>query len=1119
MTALLGKDLLNVVLSRKCDTPRCDFIKKLVKDPRITGAMTAMLQKISETCPAGLNTFVKDPRLGDLFYILNRWHTVGPEKQGVVSGFLETMLTSDTMKGVGDSYGKINERIRTMYGMVPDAKFTEQKPAHGGESYQGQPTPSDTGIRHETQKRGDALVVSNLDPQNSKGLLEPEVHPDALMDTQALPIQVSIRDAMDDLSSAQPKKGMSFSTTMKPDSVQTDQKQMATAPTSRTSGDKDPPMWQKRKAITAIEGGEDNSLAANDPEPQTKKSRSEVMAIAAEAVAGDSDQNSHEGLAQTNITQTMQSGIGTGGYHGPGGQPGVVNLSERADQYPANPHPVLQPEQKTFDPRMGGWHTGKEINDFYAAEEAKQKFIASAAKKFTGATTEELSAFHDSVKHWHEENKKFVQLKGNKEGERSFLQHLLGPHENASYQGSGIYGPHIAPKSGFHKWLNDTIFSSHKWAEFVKDKTFDVKGLNALLKKAKLNGRLPEDLFTVPDFNNEEAMRQWMTKVAADLINLGYFALDAAAIKKSGGWFIVGKALWEGLKKDAKEAFNKKQEKSDVKPTVEPTPAPAPGSTPSGDSHPPSNAEIIQAMSARPRMSERMARDMTGFIWEQSIKEHWLWDWEEGVQGLDDPIVKKRKDARQRLGDWGLHGENLSIQDKTIIGELSHHDSSVEIAYRYLNLPKAIRDNLEKNYWSWTTDNIFGSKKERIKRFEESVNYQHEKESKQNPAPTTAPKEELGLKHQRHLMDFRDDEAGNPSTGIFGSFITTGGYKVPTFGPGKHPIDKKTPKTDEKKTTPSDTKVDTKVERKLRGDNVLLPEGNGIYPAPDDINYDERERQAHQRRIHQEPEEAEPPYTQPNPGVAKVVAQPSPTTGTNAEETKTDAKLIDQNEEVADPYANRTRLAQKLVKVDEPGGFGGWGGGEHGEDTFPTLRPSFTADGADVVLEINQNSRQKLMNKLQWQAFKNYGWEANDESDNPLHFMNYVDEARRFHGELDKDDLLKEQCEEAIELSYSTNADVAQLPREVMLEGDPFALDTRGGAPLTVLTPDETDCEFHDIYPPLLIELPDDHPLKQFTQILGSQIPDSMLKNANRVTGNDWPTAGLENQYIVNTLE
>lgn len=187
--------------------------------------------------------------------------------------------------------------------------------------------------------------------------------------------------------------------------------------------------------------------------------------------------------------------------------------------------------------------------------------------------------------------------------------------------------------------------------------------------------------------------------------------------------------------------------------------------------------------------------------------------------------------------------------------------------------------------------------------------------------------------------------------------------------------------------------------------------------------------------------------------------------------------------------------------------------------TIPLLRPSFADGGADLLSTVLKNPNLQSINRLVWQSFNTGQWDANQESDNDLNMINIVEDAWRFSGELNKENKFEKQCEDAITEEYAREIHTAfDVPEQVMKDAVPVIQDIIPQPNVPTLS-SETELLFHDVFLPPWIEIPASSPWNQFTAIEGNQIPDTLIKNPNRITANDWPLLAPENAWISNTLE
>lgn len=181
------------------------------------------------------------------------------------------------------------------------------------------------------------------------------------------------------------------------------------------------------------------------------------------------------------------------------------------------------------------------------------------------------------------------------------------------------------------------------------------------------------------------------------------------------------------------------------------------------------------------------------------------------------------------------------------------------------------------------------------------------------------------------------------------------------------------------------------------------------------------------------------------------------------------------------------------------------------------LRPSFTTGGANVVADLNNDPKLVLINKLNWQDFNNWSWEANEEEDNPLKAMNLIDDLRRFGGMNDGEELLPQMCQDADQEIYNNRMEAFDLPQQVKQDSTEQMMNIIP-PPYQIEGPGSVDQVFHDVYLDPWAELSANNSWTRMTQIEGSQLPDTLLENRNRLVGWDWSSVKGTNQFIQNTL-
>lgn len=251
-----------------------------------------------------------------------------------------------------------------------------------------------------------------------------------------------------------------------------------------------------------------------------------------------------------------------------------------------------------------------------------------------------------------------------------------------------------------------------------------------------------------------------------------------------------------------------------------------------------------------------------------------------------------------------------------------------------------------------------------------------------------------------------------------------------------------------------------------------------------------------------------PPSNQTNTTTTTTTTT-APST-TPASTTRAPAQGTSSPNEQVGAQSNMDQFSPQLVPVTE---------NLPDTKTIGLLRPSLAEGGADIVSEVLKDGTLSMINKLVWQSFNTGQWEANEEGDNPLHMIGITEDCYRFSGELDKDDVYPQQQDDAVSEEYAKNIHTAyDVPDQVRKDGVALIIDTIT-QPECPSDSSSTDRLFHDVYLPCWADIPESSPWKQFTAVEGTQIPDSLLHNSNRLAGNDWPLLASENAFIFTTLE
>ena len=160
LQTLLGSTIFNLTLRRGADPSRSSFIRDLASDDTLAQALQRMLDACEGKAPSQENRYPKDPVIGDVKYCVDRFASQSPEVKAAIQQFVSALLDSPGMKTLKASRVRLDAYFRRRFHLSlrkekdKKVRFVEPKPMQGGQSYVGQPTPSDTKIRHQTESKG-----------------------------------------------------------------------------------------------------------------------------------------------------------------------------------------------------------------------------------------------------------------------------------------------------------------------------------------------------------------------------------------------------------------------------------------------------------------------------------------------------------------------------------------------------------------------------------------------------------------------------------------------------------------------------------------------------------------------------------------------------------------------------------------------------------------------------------------------------------------------------------------------------------------------------------------------------------------------------------------------------
>jgi hypothetical protein len=1321
LKSVLGQSILNVTVSKHGDISRPALISSLAQDPAVVGSLQDLYGALAETCPADLNTFTNDPALGDIWYTTHNWKTMGTDRQTAFKSFLETVMGSKAWKMLHATRRRNELAIRQRFGLIPKVRFTEKKPARAGESYIGQPVPSDTTERHEPEKKGSVMPVSNLSFEQGKGQLIPStVHPDALMLPQAFPEASSIQNVNTDLSISEPTNSMDFKTQVTPQTAESQTKWIERNPAEYT------PDFAMNHGAGKIGRLEDKSSTESRPilPPTPRVSRDKMMIAAADSNLEEAVKMSTPSVSgQQMLSMAVYTGNqqGTGGKTTMGGGPDTNGFKEQKAE-----EPVTVSDLGTQFFKKSDASTDSRSNEIIGSriEASLIAILKAQADKMQGTPEDKLEALatntlkamknldievspgvvYHRLPNWLTD--KVANFVTEKDWNAKNFDRMLaraGFSFRISEQLVAQYRPKNMSIPEVRKSLESIFQAAFSLLALPKDvmsllgnpwlHTAQLVFREIIDRNEKLHGYSPETvdkwqkgIFQLIDdpakfamkFMKDEFVREITGKNAAKWVD---YTEDNKLFEeiKSKPVAFTGIHL-ESAKNFIRTVWNKSLQKGLVmdnyldKAPVDFLLDLIERSIKKELFLPPGIKDKIQTALRTFMDSEADGRALWLLLEKMSrilaVAPRPLWggnfrppkkggrtysdkqlqaDYAENYMMLDlfDDAVRfsteaseenreaitKKMEKHKRVIEWlRSMGDAQSIQEKSPLKseDRDRYNSFFWNSISMSGLPEnERREAMKKNkYYGMSAylniDELadvlnFGDKTlletpEDIakKNLHSPDDEEKEEEHAQKSTSTEGGPKDAHPELRRRLMSFSSGGPGPASRKlqatsgdgfsdwvkswttsigdtIFGSEDVTKEHRVTQFLKGTTPTDKTNykeimdtlwdmrgvltngnPTLDKikaaaKKMFPGSTsqaietvdsfddpkyksmmeaavtaietlkKTNSKEEYEhamtwdesfnaFQAANKYRPIRPASYQPGDSLKEAEQATQgsvstpASAQSASQPAGMTEEQRVQQASRAAPGVGQQTGSQATGAVGTKSESQAQGGIlQEVPRPEAKTGKVSEEQAAVqtqvlnnDNPTG--------DKKLNIPLLRPMFREGDADIIMRENANEEQLKINRLAWQQFNNYSWEANEEADNPLHAMNIIDETRRFYDPLDKDELMPDQCRAAIELSYDASKEVFSTPENAIMETDSLVLDTRGDGNLTTLTPDETLGQFHDVYMDTWFRIPESSPWKEFTQIEGTQLPDSMLENPKLWAPNDAPSLRFKNGYIYSTL-
>ena len=122
---------------------------------KVEKAVQRMLDACEGLAPIQENKFPKEPVIGDVKYCVDRFISQPANVKAAIQHFVSVLLGSPAMQTLKSSRVRLDAYFRRRFHLSlqkaggketqnKKTRFVEPKPMQGGQSYIGQPTPSDT---------------------------------------------------------------------------------------------------------------------------------------------------------------------------------------------------------------------------------------------------------------------------------------------------------------------------------------------------------------------------------------------------------------------------------------------------------------------------------------------------------------------------------------------------------------------------------------------------------------------------------------------------------------------------------------------------------------------------------------------------------------------------------------------------------------------------------------------------------------------------------------------------------------------------------------------------------------------------------------------------------------
>lgn len=1149
LCVLFGPSIFNLSTKKAHEMSKNDLMGLLANNPKVIEATNSMIASTEGKCPPELNTYPKDPPLGDVKYVIETWRKQAPTTQESVREFINVIMDTSQFKALNLSGKRIEHSWRLKFGIISKkGPSTQPIPGQAGQHYVGQYVPAQSWIRHETEKQGNVKIVSNLSEETGKGDLVNPVHPDTYCDNQAVPTITSLHEAMTDLSTSACFPPSATKTQEAPRLGEADTKIMKKHPTQLASHQEmglssgslkrkgvSVPAYSKKETQLSIYDKKLPETAPLKKGPAISLSDSAARVLnpldhESELVIGDDDSDfKHEEKSAT-------AGIRSGATAAPprlitrrsSDFSGLASFGHSATAGALVPHGMIE-EYKTRvavdrarRPRkVGGRKHGSFIPTITTRSLRSADLVTSPTfdtktgpdKKSRTVGLPPPPPLPTAAGDDDDSGGGSLKRKGKKDEPTSALE-----------VSSKVSSQEIRIRN-ILKILNDSgvvDVSSANEALGYADKASDVIPPEVQTAIKVYLGKLAEStkhtgVKDIPSFLkalSNEVMAVLNIKTDNKLPDVAVTSGTQSTSTSSSSEHTMDD--YNSLSQVGQTSTTTNQQIGaggnstfGGGPGVQGVPnAQAPSSTPAEpETQPPQPGSTDQ-------------RDLTP---EQIVEKH-----NNDRQGSQH---RPRQDSKQdqlnpperHPGEYNPSGEYANRQGNT--------GNFPQDPRYHATKKKSMKPDIPKDYEGDVGDpHRLTTRKKQTLQGKPLTDEEYDKNAR-SIYDHLSLRDMAGHEDKNGVLHLK---AGDYKWfgGLFNIYVPVGMYSgVEAENDNLEALTE----AEKKEGQENFVRDFIKHHKNLAEDyDIVHPDDPNPYIIrPEYLKKNKGEPETDVKRTPVDLDtKHKPPSNRTEEGERRVNNRKrNENKNREAKYGKIDPEA-DNKKAISDKVSKRDERGQgKSIKnLDENGNQTNLTGSLAGaadndpranliqvETNQNMLRPSFIEGGANKVLEINNDPSLELIDRLEWQAFNNYTWEANEESDNILRGMNLVDDWRRFKGMNDEEELLPQMALDAIGESYNTKMEAFSIPESMNADTHEEMWNTVP-PPYNIEGPTSVENVFHDVYIPDWYSLPADNPWKKMSQINGTQLPDSQLKNAARVMGNDWTSGKWENDYLGWTL-